>query len=120
MRAWVASRGPAHGFVTSAADENETPPYLSCSEEAPMRIPSLSVAAALALAMTQPAALAASTLPVQYQQAQDNIPSSCREVTETVTIGGQPQQAVRQACRPPGRPWQITPNTPRQPTIVYT
>jgi uncharacterized membrane protein YgcG len=85
-----------------------------------MHIPSLSVAAALALAMTQPAALAASTLPVQYQQAQDNIPSSCREFTETVTIGGQPQQAVGQACRQPDGSWQITQNTPGQPPMVYT
>jgi surface antigen len=82
--------------------------------------PFLSIAAVLALALTQPAPLAASTLPVQYQQAQDVIPQNCREFTATVMIGGQPQQAVGQACRQPDGSWRITQDAPGLPPLVYT
>src|SRR5258705_13201104 len=82
--------------------------------------PFLSMAAALAVAVTQPRPLAASTLPVQYQQAQGDIPPNCREFTTTVTVGGQPQQAFGQACQQPDGSWQITQNTPGQPPVAYT
>jgi len=81
--------------------------------------PFSSIAAVLALAVTQPAPLAASTLSVQYQQAQDDIPRNCREFTATVMIGGQPRQAVGQACQQPSGGWRITQNAPGPPPPAY-
>jgi hypothetical protein len=78
------------------------------------------LAGALAVAVTQPGPLAASTLPVQYQQAQGDIAPNCREFTSTVTIGGQPQQAFGQACQQPDGSWQITQTAPGQPPVAYT
>jgi hypothetical protein len=37
-----------------------------------------------------------------------------------VMVGGQPQQAVGQACQQPDGSWQITQNTPGLPQQVYT
>jgi hypothetical protein len=82
--------------------------------------PFLSMAAAMAVAVTQPTPLAASTLPVQYQQAQDAVPANCREFTAAVMIGGQPQQAVGQACEQPDGSWRITETVPGLPPQDYT
>lgn len=46
--------------------------------------------------------------------------SNCREFTVPVTVGGQQQQAVGQACEQPDGSWQITQNTPGLPPQVYT
>jgi surface antigen len=61
----------------------------------------------------QPAA-AAGTAP----QPQPNQPS-CSSYTAPVTVGGQPQQAVIEACPQPDGSWKITQNTPGLPTQVY-
>jgi uncharacterized membrane protein YgcG len=82
--------------------------------------PFLSIAAVSALAVTQAAPLAASTLPVQYQQAQGDVPPNCRAFTAAVMIGGQPQQAVGQACQQPDGSWRITESAPGQPPLAYT
>jgi hypothetical protein len=37
-----------------------------------------------------------------------------------VMVGGQPQQAVGQACQQPDGSWRITQNTPGLPQQVYT
>lgn len=62
----------------------------------------------------------ASTLPVQSQPAQENTVPDCREFTMPVTVGGQEQQAVGQACRQPDGSWRITQDTPGLPPQVYT
>src|ERR1700751_1775921 len=46
--------------------------------------------------------------------------SNCREFTTPVTVGGQPQQAVGEACEQPDGSWQITQNTPGLAPQVYT
>jgi surface antigen len=61
----------------------------------------------------QPAA-AAGTAP----QPQPNQPP-CSSYTAPVTVGGQPQQAVIEACPQPDGSWKITQNTPGLPTQVY-
>ncbi len=45
---------------------------------------------------------------------------NCRSFTTQVTVGGQPQQAVGQACQQPDGSWQVTQNTPGLPQQVYT
>src|SRR5260370_20741380 len=45
---------------------------------------------------------------------------NCREFTAQVTVGGQPRQAVGQACQQPDGSWQVTLNTPGLPQQVYT
>jgi surface antigen len=44
---------------------------------------------------------------------------SCSTYTAPVTVGGQPQQAVIEACPQPNGSWKITQNTPGLPTQVY-
>jgi surface antigen len=61
----------------------------------------------------QPAG-AAGTAP----QLQPNQPP-CSSYTAPVTVGGQPQQAVIEACPQPDGSWKITQNTPGLPTQVY-
>ena len=61
----------------------------------------------------QPAA-AAGTAP----QPQPNQPP-CSIYTDPVTVGGQPQQAVIEACPQPDGSWKIAQNTPGLPTQVY-
>jgi surface antigen len=43
----------------------------------------------------------------------------CTSYTAPVTVGGQPQQAVIEACPQPDGSWRITQNTPGLPTQVY-
>jgi hypothetical protein len=45
---------------------------------------------------------------------------NCREFTVQVMVGGQPRQAVGQACQQPDGSWRITQNTPGLPEQVYT
>ena len=45
---------------------------------------------------------------------------NCREFTVQVTVEGQEQQAVGQACQQPDGSWQVTLNTPGLPQQVYT
>jgi hypothetical protein len=45
---------------------------------------------------------------------------NCRDFTVPVTVGGQKQQAVGQACRQPDGSWRVTQNTPGLPEQVYT
>ena len=66
---------------------------------------------------------AAYPAPAQTQTAQgapQSEPQNCREFTAQVTVGGQPQQAVGQACQQPDGSWQVTQNTPSLPQQVYT
>ncbi len=66
---------------------------------------------------------AAYPAPAQTQTAQGASQSgaqNCREFTAQVTVGGQPQQAVGQACQQPDGSWQVTQNTPGLPEQVYT
>ena len=43
----------------------------------------------------------------------------CSSYTAPVTVGGQPQQAVIEACPQPDGSWKITQNTPGLPALVY-
>ena len=66
---------------------------------------------------------AAYPAPAQTQTAQGAPQSgaqNCREFTAQVTVGGQPQQAVGQACQQPDGSWQVTQNTAGLPQQVYT
>ena len=54
------------------------------------------------------------------QGAPQGEPQNCRAFTAQVTVGGQPQQAVGQACQQPDGSWQVTQNTPGLPQQVYT
>jgi hypothetical protein len=67
-----------------------------------------------------PAPSSASTPPDQSQPAQGQISPACREFTIPVTVGGQQQQAVGEACQQPDGSWRITQNTPGLPSQVYT
>jgi hypothetical protein len=61
--------------------------------------------------------------PAQTQRAQggpQGEPQNCHEFTAPVMVGGQPQQALGQACQQPDGSWQITLNTPGLPQQVYT
>jgi surface antigen len=62
----------------------------------------------------QPAAAGASTAP----QPPSN-PPPCSSYTAPVTVGGQPQQAVIEACPRPDGGWRITQNSPGLPAQVY-
>jgi surface antigen len=77
----------------------------------------------LAACAPQVAPSAADPAPNQTQMAQgepQSGPPNCREFTVQVMVGGQPQQAVGQACQQPDGSWQITQNTPGLPQLVYT
>ena len=67
----------------------------------------------------QPPASAAGT-PVQLQPNQSP-PSrpACSSYTAALTVGGQPQQAVIEACPQPDGSWKITQTTPGLPVQVY-
>ena len=54
------------------------------------------------------------------QTAPQGEPQNCREFTAQVMVGGQPQQAVGQACQQPDGTWRVTQNTPGSPQQVYT
>jgi hypothetical protein len=71
----------------------------------------------------QVAPSAADLAPAQTQIAQgepQSGPQNCHEFTVQVMVGGQPQQAVGQACQQPDGSWRITQNTPGLPQQVYT
>lgn len=51
-------------------------------------------------------------------QASPNQPA-CSSYAATVTVGGQPRQAVIEACPQPDGSWKITQNTPGLPAQVY-
>src|SRR5258707_14542164 len=77
----------------------------------------------LAACAPQVAPSAADPAPAQTQMAQgepQKEPQNCRDFTAQVTVGGQPQQAVGQACQQPDGSWQVTQNTPGLPQQVYT
>jgi hypothetical protein len=82
----------------------------------------LSVAAAFAIAecVVPPSTANGSTPPAESQQLQEHPSPECREFTVPVTVGGQQQQAVGQACRQPDGSWRVTQNTPGLPPQVYT
>jgi hypothetical protein len=46
-------------------------------------------------------------------------PPACSSYTAPVTVGGQQQQAVVEACQQPDGSWRITQNTPGLPPQVY-
>jgi len=78
---------------------------------------------ALAACAPQVAPSAADPAPNQTQMAQgepQSGPLNCHEFTVQVMVGGQPQQAVGQACQQPDGSWRITQNTPGLPQQVYT
>ena len=67
----------------------------------------------------QPAAAAEQpTVPLQPPGLQPNQPA-CSSYTAPVTVGGQPRQAVIEACPQPDGSWKITQNTPGLPAQVY-
>ena len=77
----------------------------------------------LAGCVGQVAPSAADLAPAQTQLAQGEPPSApqnCHEFTVQVMVGGQPQQAVGQACQQPDGSWRITQNTPGLPQQIYT
>jgi hypothetical protein len=77
----------------------------------------------LAACAPQVAPSAADPAPNQTQMAQgepQSGPPNCHEFTVQVAVGGQPQQAVGQACQQPDGSWRITQNTPGLPQQVYT
>jgi hypothetical protein len=77
----------------------------------------------LAACAPQVAPNATDLAPAQTQMAQGELqsgPQNCHEFTAQVMVGGQPQQAVGQACRQPGGSWQVTLNTAGLPQQVYT
>jgi hypothetical protein len=43
----------------------------------------------------------------------------CSSYTAPVTVGGQPRQAIIEACPQPDGSWRITQNTPGLPTQIY-
>ena len=61
----------------------------------------------------QPAAAANAASPPQPDQP------PCSSYTAPVTVGGQPRQAIIEACPQPDGSWKITQNTPGLPTQVY-
>ncbi len=58
--------------------------------------------------------------PAQLTQSPRNDLRNCRDFTAPVTVGGQQQQAVGQACQQPDGSWRVTQNTPGLPEQVYT
>lgn len=44
---------------------------------------------------------------------------ACDSHTVPVTVGGQPQQAIVEACQQPDGSWRITQNTPGLPPQIY-
>src|SRR5712672_366784 len=77
----------------------------------------------LAGCVGQAAPSAADPAPAHTQMTQgapQGEPQNCRSFTAQVTVGGQPQQAVGQACQQPDGSWQVTQNTPGLPQQVYT
>src|SRR6516164_7470993 len=61
----------------------------------------------------QPAAAANTAPPPQPDQP------PCSSYTAPVTVGGQPRQAIIEACPQPDGSWKITQNTPGLPTQIY-
>jgi hypothetical protein len=68
----------------------------------------------------QPSATDLAPAQTQMTRAPQGEPENCRDFTAQVTVGGQPQQAVGQACQQPDGSWQVTLNTPGLPQQVYT
>jgi surface antigen len=92
-----------------------------------MRAPlSLSAALLCAACATQPYPSTASISTAQLvdqnpsESSQSPPESNCREFTAPVTIGGQQQQAIGQACQQPDGSWQITQDTPGLAPQIYT
>ena len=92
-----------------------------------MRVPlSLSAALLCAACATQPYPSTALTPTDQLlaqnppESIQSPSESKCREFTAPITVGGQQQQAVGQACQQPDVSWQITQDTPGLAPQVYT
>jgi surface antigen len=62
----------------------------------------------------------AATTPAQLQPNQPaRNQTACSSYTAPVIVGGQPRQAVIEACPQPDGSWKITQNTPGLPTQVY-
>ena len=61
----------------------------------------------------------ASTAPQPQPNSSPANPPPCSTYTAPVIVGGQPQQAVIQACPQPDGSWRITQNTPGLPAQVY-
>ena len=91
------------------------------------RIPTMATAAALACGACQPLPDASLAGPVTGQPqpaptAGTQPPAaqpSCTSYTVPVTVGGQPQQAVIEACQQADGSWRITQTTPGLPPQVY-
>jgi hypothetical protein len=83
-----------------------------------VRIPFLSIALMLALAGC--AAQVPPSAPDTALVATQMTFWRCREFTVQVTVEGQQQQAVGQACQQPDGSWQVTLSTPGLPQQVYT
>ena len=91
------------------------------------RIPTMATAVVLACGACQPlpdASLAAPTAgqpqPAPTASAQPPaVQPSCTSYTVPVTVGGQPQQAVVEACQQADGSWRITQTTPGLPPQVY-
>jgi len=79
----------------------------------------LATAAVLACGACQPLpdATLAGSVPGQPQPAPQ--PPACSSYTVPLTVGGQPQQAVVEACPQADGSWRITQTTPGLPPQVY-
>src|SRR5439155_11482273 len=63
---------------------------------------------------------AGTTAAAENPDAQPAAPEpACSSYTAPVTVGGQQQQAVVEACQQPDRSWRITQNTPGLPAQVH-
>ena len=87
------------------------------------RITILATAVVLACGACQPLpdATLAGPVPGQLQPAPTAgaQPPACTSYTVPLTVGGQPQQAVVEACQQPDGSWRITQTTPGLPPQVY-
>lgn len=66
----------------------------------------------------QPAVAASTAAQPPPNQPPPNQPP-CSSYTASVTVGGQPRQAVIEACPQPDGSWKVTQNTPGLPAQVY-
>jgi surface antigen len=66
----------------------------------------------------QPPATAGTAPQPQPSQPPSNR-AACSNYTASVTVDGQPRQAIIEACPQPDGSWKITQNTPGLPTQVY-
>ena len=83
------------------------------------RLRILATAAVLACGACQPLPDATLAGPILGQPQAAPQPPACSSYTVPLTVGGQPQQAVVEACPQADGSWRITQTTPGLPPQVY-